>query len=183
MKVLVVCEDPTHDQFVVKPVVERALEELGLRNARVSILDDPHLRGFPDLMKELPDIVADARMEGLIIVVADNDGGRGNNRAKLENAAKADPRIVPCCAVEEVETWMLALHRDRLDAPWAKVRNHPDVKEAFALPFLTAQGQVHGPGGGRKAAMKAIGQGWRGLLDLCSEITDLMEAIRRALER
>lgn len=182
MKVLVVCEDPTHDRFVVEPVVKRALEELGIRNARVSILDDPHLRGFPHLLDELPGIVADARMERLIIVVADNDGGRGQNRAKLENAAKIDPRVVPCCAVEEVETWMLALHRDQLDARWPEVRGHADVKEAFALPFLAAQGQTHGPGRGRKAAMKAIGQGWRGLLELCPEIQDLMAAIRRALE-
>lgn len=33
MRVLVVCEDPTNDQHIVKPVVERIFEDIGRKAA------------------------------------------------------------------------------------------------------------------------------------------------------
>ena len=181
MKVLVVCEDPTHDQHVVKPIVERAMEELGF-TASVSVLDDPHLRGIAHLLAELPAIVADARMVQLLVVAIDNDCDRQRNRAKIENAATQDPRIVTCCAMEEVETWMLALHRETLGAPWPDVRAHCDVKEAFAVPFLVRNGLQSGPGRGRKAAMRALRGNWRPLLNACPELRTLMSDIQRSVQ-
>jgi hypothetical protein len=176
MKVLVVCEDPTHDRFVVLPIVERALADLGYAHAYVSVLDDPHLRGFPHLLDELPGIVADARMMDLIVVAVDRDGNRNHNEEKIAHAARVDRRVVACCAVEEVEAWMLALHRkdDLIQARWPEIRAHSDVKEAFALPFLIRKQWFKGPGQGRRAAMRRLGQGWSGLLQCCPEVAELM---------
>ncbi|MBM4062236.1 MAG: hypothetical protein FJ265_14235 [Planctomycetes bacterium] len=48
----------------------------------------------------------------------------------------------------------------------------------FALEFLRVHGE-QGPGRGRKAAMRELGRGWRGLQDLCDELTVLQVSIRR----
>jgi hypothetical protein len=41
-RVLVIPEDPTHDQYILKPVVEAMFRSLGKPNARVEVLKDPH---------------------------------------------------------------------------------------------------------------------------------------------
>lgn len=63
MKVLIIPEDPTHDRFVLKPVVERLFEDLG-RAARVEVLAEPHLRGVDQALdrETVQGIVADNPM-------------------------------------------------------------------------------------------------------------------------
>lgn len=186
MKVLIVCEDPTHDRYVVEPVVARLLTDLGAK-ARTEVLADPHLRGVDDLLAQLPSIVADNPMIDLFVVVIDRDGNRRNNVERLDNAVlqlnkNASPgKLVGCCAIEEVEAWLLALHRDALPNPWPVVRQDCDVKERHALPFLRQRGNG-GPGQGRKEAMRELGRGWRGLQQLCDEIAVLRGQIEMSLQ-
>jgi len=115
-------------------------------------------------------------MVDLFVVIADRDCDRQRNTQRLGQAASADPRVAWCCAIEEVEIWMLALHRGEF-ATWNEVRAHCDVKEHYALPFL-ARRRFSGPGKGRKAAMALLGQEWRGLLQVCNELATLRETIR-----
>jgi hypothetical protein len=182
VRVLVVCEDPTHDRFIVKPVVERIFDDLG-RRARVDILDDPHLTGIDSLLAELPAIVDDNKALDLITVVADRDGGGTRNEARLRNAVarSQSDRVLVCCAEEEVEVWMLALHRDAFP-DWNAVPADRDVKDHYAIPFLRER-EFGGPGRGRRAAMRDLGKSWRGLLQLCPEIDVLKQQIRAFLER
>lgn len=177
MKVLLVLEDPTHDRYVVEPVVRRILDDLGLV-ARLDVLLDPHLRGVDDLFGQLPDILADNRMVDLFVVVVDRDCNRRNNVERLRDVVGRHGKLAACCAIEEVESWMLVLHRDALGAPWPVVRADCDVKEHYAEEFLRSRGEA-GPGRGRKAAMRTLGSGWRGLLDLCDEVAGLRETIRQ----
>lgn len=158
MKVLIVCEDPTHDRYVVEPVVARLLTDLGAK-ARTEVLADPHLRGVDDLLDNFLRIVADNPMIDLFVVVIDRDGNRRNNVERLDNAVlqlnkNASPgKLVGCCAIEEVEAWLLALHRDALPNPWPVVRQDCDVKERHALPFLRQRGN----GGPGRVARKPCG--------------------------
>lgn len=186
MKVLIVCEDPTHDRYVVEPVVARLLADLGAK-ARTEVLADPHLRGVDDLLAQLPSIIADNPMIDLFVVVIDRDGNRRNNVERLENAVAqlnkdaSRGKLVGCCAIEEVEAWLLALHRDALPTAWPIVRRDCDVKERHALPFLRQRG-CGGPGQGRKEAMRELGRGWRGLQQVCDEITALRRQIETSLQ-
>jgi len=179
MKVLVVLEDPTHDRYIVEPVVRKILDDLGIV-ARLDVLTDPHLRGVDDLIDQLPAIVEDNRMVDLFVVVIDRDCNRQHNVERIANAAMHDPRIVACCAIEEVEAWMLVLHREHLGAPWPTVRADCDIKDNYAVAFLKRFGEV-GPGRGRRAAMRDLGKGWRGLKDLCDEVMRLSERVREVL--
>lgn len=71
---------------------------------------------------------------------------------------------------------MLALHRAELSAGWQEVRAECDPKERFAEPFLQSKGWG-GPGGGRKRAMRDLGQGWTGLLAVCPELSELKQRV------
>jgi hypothetical protein len=91
------------------------------------------------------------------------------------------PNVVVSCAIEEIETWMLALHRDDLNASWQTVRACVRVKEEFAGPFLLRLGNS-GPSRGRKRAMERLSDGWRGLLQICPEVDQLRSDLRAAID-
>ncbi len=183
MKVLLVLEDPTLDQYVVRPVVECVLEDVGLA-ARVEVLKDPHLRGVAQLLEELDGIVLDYPMIDLFVVVIDRDCDRAKNEAKLAKKVSAHaPKMIHCVAVQEVEVWMLAAQQ-QVPTPWKDVRAHCDPKERYAEPWLHSQGYgAADVGHGRKAAMEALrGGGYNRVLSRCDEVRGLkhhVAAIRR----
>lgn len=178
MKVLVITEDPTHDQYLVKPVVEQLFVDLG-RQASVEILRDPHLRGIDEALDPavVAGIVQDNPMIDLFLLVVDRDCDRFRNTARAAARVADHPeRLLACLAREEVEVWMLALHKKALGVPWKQVRAHCDPKEAFADPLLRRLGST-GPGFGRKRAMRALSGQWRSLLTSCRELKELRDEI------
>ena len=179
MKVLIVPEDPTHDQFILKPVVERIFRDLQI-SARVDVLRDPHLRGVDQALdrQTVAEIIADNHMIDLFLVMVDQDCNRFSNRERAKDReAEHCEALIACLAIEEIEVWMLALHRDRLGVPWRQVRHDCDPKERYADALLDGIGRS-GPGGGRKKAMRSLtGDSWTGLLGLCPEIAVLKQRI------
>ncbi len=180
MKVLVIPEDPTLDQYIVKPVVERVMADAGVR-ARVDVLRDPHLRGLDQAVDPhiVAEIVRDNPMQDLFLLIVDRDCDRYNNASRVAaRVAEHEDKLLACLAVHEVEVWMLALHRERIGAGWRDVRNHCDPKEAFADPFLAEQGWGRLVGRGRKRAMRSIGASWRALKARCPELEALVQEVR-----
>jgi hypothetical protein len=185
MKVLIIPEDPTLDQHILKPIVERTLADLG-RSARVFVLQDPHLRGIQDALDadQVTTIIRDNPMIDLFLLIADRDCDRFGNTAKAAARQHDHPeKLIACLAVEEVEVWMLALHRGQLEASWNEVRAECDPKERFARPFLDECGWSGLVGRGRKRAMRDLGRQWTGLVKVCPEIAELKEGIDLWLQR
>jgi len=183
LNVLIIPEDQLLDQYILKPVIEGVFADLG-RRARVMVLPEPRLRGSGDALD--PDLVAkiiedNHPMIEVFILIVDKDCDRDGHVGKVKALELAHPSVlVGCLAVEEVETWMLALHRAEVEnqfrVKWSEVRQHCDPKETFAEPFLEALESV-GPGKGRKAAMREIKSQWKTLTSLCSEIQDLQNRL------
>lgn len=181
MKVLIIAEDPTLDQHILKPVAEQLFKDLGKR-VRADILWEPRLKGTGQALDAavLHEIVRDNPMEDLFLLLIDRDCNRFKN---AERAAAREQehhgKLLACLAVHEVEVWALALHREELALPWADVRRHCDPKEAFWDPFAEKSGWDEAGilAGGRKRAMRDLGRQWRGLLEVCPEIADLRERI------
>ena len=114
--------------------------------------------------------------------VVDRDCEREQNSEAAARVEQRHEKLVACCAVEEVETWMLALHRDEHDLqPWQNVRAECDVKETYAEPFLRRKAWG-GPGKGRKTAMRALCQQWRALLQVCDEVAALRDRIAKYVQ-
>jgi hypothetical protein len=180
VKVLVIPEDPKNDQFILKPIVDAIFADMG-RRARIDILREPRLRGVAQALDReiVAGIVADNPMVHLFILAVDRDCDAFENTAKAVARRMEHPdRLVACLAVQEVEVWMLALHREMLP-PWQEIRAECHPKERYAEPFLqqTAVNPVE-VGGGRKRAMAALTRGtFRGLLQVCDELRILRDEI------
>ncbi len=179
MKVLVIPEDPTYDQYILKPIVERIFRDLG-RTARVWVLQNPRLSSVSQALDAttLAEIVDRHPMVDLFLVLVDRDGDAVGRPARARAREDAHPgRLFVCLAVEEVEVWMLAIHRDKLSEPWNDVRAEHHPKERFADPFLNKHAPKLGPGAGRKWAMRGLGPKWQGVLGVCPELADLLQRL------
>ncbi len=100
---------------------------------------------------------------------------------ELEN--RFAPKLLCCAAVEELETWLLAGHVEKLRRPWAQVRSDISVKENVFLPFLKEFGDSRRPGSGREELMGATLDNLSGLFARCPELEKLRDRIDRTLAR
>jgi len=180
VKVLVIPEDPALDQYILKPIVERIFADLG-KTPRIQVLSRPRLRGVAQALDSniVADIVQTYPMVDLFLVMVDRDGDtRRPDRAKAVEGTQ--PHLFVCLAIEEVEVWMLAAHREKLSDSWSEIRAEPHPKERFAHPFLAkyAPKPDAGPGEGRAWAMRDLGGGrWKGLLSTCEELQQLEQRL------
>lgn len=178
MKILIIPEDQTQDGFIAKPVVEAMLADLSIPG-RVDVLPEPRLRGAGDALDSdvVASIVRDNPMTDLFVLVVDRDCNRKGHSTKAAAREKEHPgKLVACVAVEELEVWMLALHKEALGQRWQDVRAECDPKERWAEPLLRKLG-TGGPGAGRKKAMQALKGRLQTLLSLCTELSDLKTKI------
>lgn len=191
MRVMVIPEDPTLDRHILQPIVEHLFDDLG-RKVQVDVLLDPHLRGIDEALNPevVTGIISDREaMFDLFLLLVDrdcNDGrkrGRNNVEMAKQREAENGGRLLACLAIEEVEVWMLALHRDELEARWSDVREDCDPKERYADVLLKEKGWLSTVGKGRKKAMEGLGSKWQGLLQVCPELADLKQRIATWLEQ
>lgn len=184
MKVLVIPEDPVRDRYILKPLVERLLSDLG-RTGSVDVLTNPRMRGVAQALDRstLDDVVQTYRMIDLFLVLVDRDGDRA--RHELARAREQDHpgKLLVCLAIEEIEVWMLALHREKLAAPWTEVRSEVHPKDRFAEIVLREHAPKGAPGNGRAWAMKDLGGNLRSLLGVCEELAELRARISTVLGR
>ncbi len=180
MKVLIIPEDPTLDAHILSPIIERLFEELG-RTARIEVLQDPHLEGIDQALKPemVKRIVDENPMVELFLLIVDRDCNRFQNEARAAAREQDHPgRLLACVAFEEVEVWMLALHREALGERWGAIRSECDPKELYAEPFLREQGWLSQVGKGRKRAMRGLAAQWKSLLTMCPELARLRERLQ-----
>src|SRR5262245_37205796 len=133
MRVMVIPEDPTLDQYILGPVIQSAIEEAGLTGS-VEILKDPHLKGASQALDPgmIRRIIGENRMMRLFILVVDRDCDRRNHEAKLKAICSEHPNLIGCLAVQEVEVWMLSLYLATIGKSIHEVRSECDPKETFA---------------------------------------------------
>jgi len=176
-KVLLVLEDPTYDQFIARPVVQRLLADAGKPNAKVHHMTEPHLGGIEQVFDERrwDQILAKYRSWDLFVVVIDRDG----DQHRQERAAKWAKKIKEkngvcawCLAIEELEVWAMAPFSNKLKTPWKEVRAARDPKERFFEPLVKQLGFV-GPGAGRKAMMRRAMQHFASITGKCPEVERL----------
>jgi hypothetical protein len=181
MKVVVITEDPTHDQHIVKPVVERIFRDRG-RNPRLYFASKPGCRGWQQVLarEAIAWFISRFRDAEFLILIVDRDCDcnreTGIVAQRLREARAAGRPIVACIAVEELETWALALHHERSDewtVDWSVVRAECDSKRVFFERFVRRRNWHLGVGKGRKAAMANLPDRWSQLKSRCTEIDRL----------
>jgi hypothetical protein len=183
-RVLVVPEDPTHNGYILRPLVQRIMSECGRPNSRVVVLSNPKASGYEHAKSLLVSKVLDSWSHfNLVLFLPDADGkDKSHEFQNLE--AIADTRGVKlfcCAAVQEVEVWLLAGHTSKLSSPWTKVRADTSLKENVFEPFLKAHGDPKRAGGGRDLLMRETLSNYSGLRDRCPELAVLETRIHQSL--
>jgi len=178
LKVLVIPEDPTYNGAILQPLVERMLGEIGKQQARVRVLTDPKLGGIAQARRAIRDELP-GRYRHVPLWLFFPDADETGDVSALEGELRQmGIMLFGCAARPEVEAWLLAGHRDQLDIPWSRVREHPRLKEEVFTPFIKAHGNPRLPDEGRGVLMEKTLRQYRGLLSCCPELQDLERRLR-----
>ena len=183
MKVLVITEDSSKDQFMLKPLFYALFQSIG-RRATIRVYQNPPPRGVREALKSerLARIVERYRgMIDIFILCVDRDGERGR-RARLKQIEDEFGNGIVFLAEnawEEIETWVLA----GLDLPrgwrWRNIRAEVHVKERYFERLADMRGVADGAGGGRRALGDEAASRIRAIRQRCPEDFD---ALARRLE-
>jgi hypothetical protein len=182
-KVAVVCEDPTLDHFVVKPVVACALEYLGKPRARIEVVTNPHLTGISTMRAKACEILSRySVVADMVVFVADADcedgqQGRPDRRAQLIAAITGCDtgvnKAIAVVGVQEIEVWAVWGIRNELGVPWAAVREHCHPKEAFFQPAIKAVELIKPDRGRTRLIERSLSNGWVSIRAGCPELAAL----------
>ena len=186
---MVIVEDPTYDRYIVQPVIEALVAQLG-RRARVDTLINPHIRGIEDAIRRTPDMLARYPQHDVFVLVLDRDGDEGRAtrltdlRGRIQAGVRPAKPLLCCLAEEEVETWLLAAQwaacrRAQPTWRWADVRAAVDVKERYFQPFFAQHRNLRLPGQGRAQLMSSMDVA--ALVDKCPEVGDLRHQMQAVL--
>ncbi|MGA3180598.1 MAG: hypothetical protein ABSF38_09675 [Verrucomicrobiota bacterium] len=178
-KVLVIPEDFTKDEHILKPLAERILQESGKPNAKVAVCRDPNFGGIGEALKTerlRQEVIARYPMVDLFILVVDRDGVAGRETAlgQIEATLQGEfagsgRRIVAGAAWQEVEVFILAGHDLPSDWSWQEIRADPDVKNTYFQRLAATKNTSQLPHQGRKKLMAQAIQNWGRIKSRCPE--------------
>lgn len=178
-KVLVIPEDPTHNGYILKPLVEAILADAGKPNAKVQILSSPRLNGYDHAVNAIKNELADRYgFWDLWIFIPDADRATPAAMQGLESGLKEKNITLFCCpAVPEVEAYCCVAYRDQLGASWTTVRESKSMKETYFDPLLAKRGDDRRAGGGRDQLIAASLSPLSTLLQFCPELKNLRDRV------
>jgi hypothetical protein len=183
LRVLVIPEDPTYNGYILKPLVERILAEIGKPNARIMVLTNPRLGGYDHAVRAIQQDLPE-RYGHFDLWLFLPDADRAKNLKPLEDALSRKSVKLLCCAAQpEVEAWLLAGHREHLNTSWSDVRSHARLKEEVFEPFIREHGDPRSVGEGRESLMRRTLANYRSLLDVCPELKDLEVRLKSSLNQ
>ena len=76
-RVLIIPEDPIYNGFILQPLGERILKEVGKTNAKVEVLTNPKVSGFEHARDQVEEICERYKHFDLILFLPDRDGKEG----------------------------------------------------------------------------------------------------------
>ncbi|NUO81701.1 hypothetical protein HUU05_16650 [candidate division KSB1 bacterium] len=185
MRVLIIPEDPTNDQYVLKPIIAAIFADLG-RKARVNVLQNPRLRSVNQALdpKTIEAIIVSYPQENLFLLLLDRDCEETrieNIKMREKNALSVNRRLLGGLAIEEIEMWALAVYEGTLPHPWQEMRRECHPKEEYFEPLIAQLELNYDVGRGRKHLMRSLPSNYSRLLQLCPEVSELRARIKQML--
>jgi hypothetical protein len=185
--VLVIPEDFTKDEHILKPLVERILQDCG-RNPTVEVCRDPNFQGVYAALRLdaiRNEVIARYPMVHLFILFVDRDGesGRKNRTDEIEITLSSElspgtRRFLAEVAWQEVEVFILAGMRLPSNWQWREIRADANVKDTFFKRYINLRGTSKLPYEGRKKLMAESISNWQRIKSRCPE--DVVALITRA---
>lgn len=182
-KVLVIPEDPTHNGYILKPLVECIFVDLGKPNAKVTVLTNPRLQGYNQAVQAIKGDLSDRYgFWDLWLFIPDADRASPDAMEHLENDLKEKSvRLICCPAQPEVEIYACVAFRDELKAGWQEARKSKHMKEEYFEPLLKMHGDPRRAGGGRDLMINESLSNLKLLYRLCPELEKLKQRIKRII--
>jgi len=191
MNVLIIPEDFTHDQHILKPIIQKMLASLGKPNAKVVVLQDPNLGSVEQALKweRIKEIIDERKgMTNLFLLCVDRDGkvDRKVQLDKIELKAKeilsSDRLFLAENAYQELEVWLLAGHADLpKEWKWLDIRNERDPKETYFLPFAKLKQVDNEQNEGRKKLSEQAD--YNRISKCCPEVRSLEDRVKAWLQK
>lgn len=189
MNVLVIPEDFRKDQYILKPMIQAILAQVGKPQANVRVCQDPLLGGIGQALRweRIAEILDRYKgMVHLFLLVVDRDGDP-NRRSSLEQLQRQARSRLPNGRVflaenawQEVEVWVLAGHDLPNAWSWHSIRSEIHPKESYFLPFAGWRGLLDEPGQGRKTLAREAAARYDRVRQRCPEdVRELEDRIRR----
>ena len=99
-KVLVIPEDPTNNGYILKPLIEAILADIGKPRAKVTVLTTPHVRGYDSAVKAIrEELYVRYGFFDLWLFIPDADRATSGAMKELENEiAKLGVPLICCIA-------------------------------------------------------------------------------------
>lgn len=178
-KVLVIPEDPTHNGYILKPLMQSILADAGKPAAKVDVLTNPKLGGYDHAIRaikeELPDRYG---FWDLWVSIPDADRASPEAMAQLEaNLEARNVKLLCCPAQPEVEIFACAPYRTEIAGHWSSARMDPRMKEDIFEPLLRKHGDERRAGSGRDLMIAESLKNLPLLFQLCPELKNLRDRI------
>ncbi len=183
MKILIIPEDFRKDQYMLKPIIEAMMQELGKPKAKVKVCQDPLLGGVDQALKweRIKEIIQRYPMVDLFLLCVDRDGKAGRKK-RLEEIEQHSKSVLAKGKVlfaenawQEIEVWVLAGHNLSTEWNWQVIREEINPKETYFIPFAEAKNLLISPGEGRKILAKEAAKQYKRIRQLCPEDIENLE--------
>jgi len=189
-KVLVIPEDFTKDEHILKPLVEKVLSDAGRAKAIVEVCRNPNFQGISECLKVArlrDEVVQRYPMVDLFLLFVDRDGKESRGTALTHVADELEPHLggrtfLTEMARQEMEIFPVAGHVLSEGWNWNEIRNDENVKNTWFAELAEREGAAHLPHQGRKKLMAAAMKNWNRICQRCpEETTQLANRIKKLL--
>lgn len=180
LRVMLIPEDYTLDQYIARPLAQRLLLDLNRPQARLEICTNPRFRGNKGTTgvlnaDNIVKVIQLYPMYNVFIALVDADGDP-DRQAELDGLERdVSPYLSEGQAFlaedahQELEVWLLAGLRLPPAWRWEQVRSEPHPKEEYYLPYAQERGVLDTVGGGRKVLMDEAMQHWTRIQERCPQ--------------
>lgn len=184
LKVLVIPEDPTHNGYILKPLVQAVLADIGKPTARVQVLTSPRLTGYDHARQAISGELVDSYGHfDLWLFMPDADRASPPAMAGLEQELRDKGITVLCCpAVPEVEIYACVAYRTDVPGGWPAARVNTRMKEQVFEPLRLRFGSPRSAGGGREKMIAASVANMQAMYQFCPELRVLRDRIAAHLQ-
>ncbi len=183
-KVLVIPEDPTHNGYILKPLVEMLLADAGKPNAKVTVLTNPRLEGYDHALKAIKgDLPKRYGFWDLWLFFPDADRAQPEAMSALEQELRAKNIKLLCCPAQpEVEIYACVPYRSEVLGGWNAAQNDVRFKEEVFNPLLERHGDNRRAGAGRDLMIAETLSNKQALYQFCPELAELRDRIAAAIQ-
>lgn len=178
-KVLVIPEDPTHNGYILKPLVQAILADVGKPAAKVDVLTNPRLGGYDHALRAIKEDLPDRYgFWDLWIFIPDADRATPEAMKGLEALLGVKGVNLLCCPAQpEVEIYACAAYRAEIAGGWNDTRQAARFKEEVFESLLAKHGDSRRAGAGRDLMIAESIRNLPLLFQLCPELKALRDRI------